>query len=331
MGNDWQYLPLIKALVAVAALFHDWGKASALFQEKLDKGTLKMDPFRHEWVSCKLLEALIFAAGAEKDDRKWLKVLAERTIKTEDIEKNLQIDEKGNGQADMKKLDAAHLPPIAKFLMWLILSHHRLPSMDKDGWVNVEKKSFHSIFSSLNASWGYESEAEETIMCRRSCFVFPEGLLVENAAAWRKAIKKWCGRLLNDYDRLMDIMGGETYKSSFRAIAHYTRLSLMLADHYVSSLPEETDKGRWAKNDLWANTDGKTGKKKQFLEEHLVRVCEQATHIAHRLPYFSDQMESVYDVKALTKKSPAVFRWQDTVVEKSEHSGRRMGMVPGIL
>lgn len=85
------------------------------------------------------------------------------------------------------------------------------------------------------------------------------------------------------------------------------------------------------KNDLWANTDGKTGKKKQFLEEHLVRVCEQATHIAHRLPYFSDQMESVYDVKALTKKSPAVFRWQDTVVEKSEHSGRRMGMVPGIL
>ena len=90
----------------------------------------------------------------------------------------------------------------------------------------------------------------------------------------------------------------------------------MLADHYVSSLPEETDKGRWAKNDLWANTDGKTGKKKQFLEEHLVRVCEQATHIAHRLPYFSDQMESVYDVKALTKKSPAVFRWQDTVVEK---------------
>ena len=62
------------------------------------------------------------------------------------------------------------------------------------------------------------------------------------------------------------------------------------------------------KNDLWANTDGKTGKKKQFLEEHLVRVCEQATHIAHRLPYFSDQMESVYDVKALTKKKPGSFQ-----------------------
>lgn len=39
-----------------------------------------------------------------------------------------------------EKLDAVHLPPIAKFLIWLILSHHRLPSMDKAGWVNVEKK-----------------------------------------------------------------------------------------------------------------------------------------------------------------------------------------------
>jgi len=33
--NDWQYLPAIKALVAIAALLHDWGKATALFQSKL--------------------------------------------------------------------------------------------------------------------------------------------------------------------------------------------------------------------------------------------------------------------------------------------------------
>lgn len=76
--------------------------------------------------------------------------------------------------------------------------------------------------------------------------------------------KKWCGRLLNDYDRLMDIMGEETYKPSFRAIAHYTRLSLMLADHYVSSLPEEIKKDRWAKCGLWANTDSRTNKKSSF-------------------------------------------------------------------
>ena len=313
--NDWQYLPLIKALAAVAALLHDWGKASALFQEKLD-GTLKSgDPFRHEWVSCKLLEALIFASDAEEDDRKWLKVLAEGTIKTEDIEKNLQVDKKGNGQANMKKLDAAHLPPIAKFLMWMILSHHRLPDIkDKNKWCNTGKPTFYEMFESLDVSWGYENTGDDK--SRSKCFSFPKGLLLGDAPVRWKCLKKWCKRLAENYDRLMDIMKEETYKPSFRAIAHYTRLSLMLADHYVSSLPEETDKGRWAKNSLWANTDRKTGKKKQYLEEHLVRVCEQATHIAHRLPYFSDQMESVYDIKALTKKSPVAFRWQDTAVEK---------------
>ena len=33
--NDWHYLPLIKSLTALAALFHDFGKASLCFQEKL--------------------------------------------------------------------------------------------------------------------------------------------------------------------------------------------------------------------------------------------------------------------------------------------------------
>lgn len=29
--NDWQYLPVIKALVAIAALLHDWGKPQRYF------------------------------------------------------------------------------------------------------------------------------------------------------------------------------------------------------------------------------------------------------------------------------------------------------------
>ena len=33
--SDWHYLALIKSLSALAALFHDWGKATILFQEKL--------------------------------------------------------------------------------------------------------------------------------------------------------------------------------------------------------------------------------------------------------------------------------------------------------
>ncbi|ENU20821.1 hypothetical protein F994_01056 [Acinetobacter bohemicus ANC 3994] len=76
--NDWHYLPLIKALVAVSALLHDWGKATVLFQEKLQpksKNGKKGDPLRHEWISCLLLNALVQHSGDVKHDGAWLNLL----------------------------------------------------------------------------------------------------------------------------------------------------------------------------------------------------------------------------------------------------------------
>ncbi len=32
LGENWRYLPLIRTIVGMAALLHDWGKASKLFQ-----------------------------------------------------------------------------------------------------------------------------------------------------------------------------------------------------------------------------------------------------------------------------------------------------------
>ena len=49
--NDWEYLPLIKTLTALASLFHDWGKASEYFQAKLKEDKKSGDPLRHEWMS----------------------------------------------------------------------------------------------------------------------------------------------------------------------------------------------------------------------------------------------------------------------------------------
>ena len=316
--NDWWYLPLIKALAALAGLFHDWGKASGWFQKKLVKEKIIADLYRHEWISCKLLEAVVLATDASDDDRKWLNALANGNLKTEDIGKYLRMDE---------DLDESKLPPLAKWLIWLILSHHKMPMQDKEltnMWVNVERSTFQSLFAKLNASWGYKNEVSEDK--KKECFSFPKGLLLEDAPVWQKTVKKWCRRLAENYDKLSEIIKeGENYRPCFRAILYYARLSLMLADHYISSLPEEKDEYRWMKKDLWANTDGKTGEKKQYLEEHLVRVAEQAVSIAHRLPYFAGEMESVYGLRELAKKSPAPFRWQDKAVEKIRSFRERNG------
>lgn len=39
-----------------------------------------MDPFRHEWISCKLLEALVVVTGAEETDEKWMQALISGTL-----------------------------------------------------------------------------------------------------------------------------------------------------------------------------------------------------------------------------------------------------------
>ena len=74
--NDWHYLPLIKSLTALAALFHDWGKSSQLFQDKLDpknKKPFKGDPLRHEWISTLFLNAYV---GGETDEQWLLRLVA---------------------------------------------------------------------------------------------------------------------------------------------------------------------------------------------------------------------------------------------------------------
>lgn len=74
--QGWPSMPPLKALTALAALFHDWGKASDYFQKKLQKNDYKADPLRHEWISVKLISALVTASGDPADDEGWLSALS---------------------------------------------------------------------------------------------------------------------------------------------------------------------------------------------------------------------------------------------------------------
>lgn len=310
--NNWQYLPAVKALAALAALFHDWGKASRLFQDKLKNKEKVMDPLRHEWVSCKLLEALVKVSAAETDDCKWMDSLAGGRITEGAILHNLDLANPG-------KLDSDHLPPLMKMIMWLILAHHRLPVFGEykryEGPQN-KKDSFDAMFKSFTAFWGYENT--EALGKLSNCFTFEHGLLLENGNCWKKQVKKWTERLHREYSTFLSLKNGDDWNTAIRVILSDARLCLMLADHYISSLPTTDSKGlsKYGKVELYANTDPKTGKMKQLLEEHLVRDCRQAVQIAHCLPSFSSEMDKAEGIRALKKKSPRPYAWQDKAVQK---------------
>lgn len=315
--NTWDCLPLIKALAAIAALLHDWGKASALFQEKLKTSSKLGDPIRHEWVSCLLLSALVKTCDNLREDTQWLAVLINGQINEVELKKNLK-------QRDKKPLN--NLPPAAKLIAWLIVSHHRMPQTNEDeDWRDEVAPNIDSVLCSITQAWGYENRHNEQEYQKREngCFNFPNGLL-NQSSLWLKQLKKWAQRLKDCLPMVSKIFENNTY----RLILHHARLSLMLGDHYYSS--QSADPHWQDKTGLFANTDRKNKTFKQKLDEHLVFVAKNAVNIVHLLPLLESMPPAAQDVIALKQASSSLFFWQDNAVDKiknwkTRHTKEQLG------
>ncbi|WP_456429359.1 hypothetical protein, partial [Nitratifractor sp.] len=292
--NDWRDMDLMKALTAVAALFHDWGKASRCFQEKLRDASSKADALRHEWVSVMLLGSFVSI-----DPDTWKERILNDHMDTDSILQKLKTF----------RFEAfATLPLDAQLIAWQILSHHRLPLLnDKNRQVGKESPLPHleAFFYTVSESWGYQNEKEN----EAPCLEFPQGLLLESHK-WRAELKRWVHRLAHAEDRLKIAEENGT----LRYILHHSRLALMLGDHNYSS---QTADPTWPKNvELFANTDRKNKTFNQRLDEHLCGVCKTALSILYRLPLLREELPQSRKVAKLRKPSPAPFAWQDKAVRK---------------
>lgn len=289
--NNWQYLPALKALTAVAALLHDWGKANDIFQNKLRSNDKIGDAYRHEWLSTALLNALVAGRG----DEQWLGDLAAGHLDEKAILDRVSADE----------LPLAQLPPVAQLVAILILSHHHLPGPE----VGVselhgygEQSSLSDILGLITSEWGYSRDTQREVS-------FSAGLLA-NSTPWAKELKKWGSRLGSSTALLSQLVT----TGKVRVLLTLARTALMLADHGVSG--EGCDEGKDWNTELFANTNKANGKLSQRLDEHLVRVAKRALTICHHLPGLETHVERVEDNRALKRKSPELFAWQDRTVTK---------------
>jgi CRISPR-associated endonuclease/helicase Cas3 len=300
--NDWHYLPVIKALSALAAIFHDWGKATALFQEKLKASLVLGDPIRHEWISCLLLRAIVQTSDNQTDDTTWLSILSAGKINEKDLTDILkQVDQE----------PPIGLPQAAKLVLWLIMSHHRLPlPNDINNWRDEPASDLESVLKHISREWGYENRYNEEEYGRRlpGCFEFPNGLMSQSSR-WMKQVKKWAKRLKD----CLPIIEQSIKDGSYRIILHHARLCLMLGDHYHSS--QDADKGWQDKTGLFANT-GKGKVLKQKLDEHLVGVMKSALHTAHFLPKFEKDLPVAQGILSLKRPSPKAYHWQNKAVQE---------------
>lgn len=301
--DRWHYLPLIKTLIALAALFHDWGKATLRFQNKLKQKSLSGDPLRHEWISCLLLHAFVHCGSQIENDEDWLQRLLKSELDEDCLKKDLKNIQK----------PLANLPPAAGLIAWLVLSHHRLPmpKEEAESLKGFRLENFTSAGAFIKATFGYENKqnTQEYVKEISKCFEFPEGILSQSDP-WLKQLKKWSARLLEQMPLFTEALDN----GCWRLLLHHCRLSLMLGDHCYSSQPQDI---KWVSNvKLIANTDRQSGKPKQKLDEHLVNVAQKALHVSHVLPIFANHLRVAHDIQTLKKKSPPDFAWQDKAVKE---------------
>jgi len=316
--NDWHYLPLIKALAGLAALFHDWGKASEFFQAKLKpkskskKTKIIGDPLRHEWISALFLNAYV----NHEADEQWLTRLANGDIVAHDLITRVGETQHKKGH----KNNPLAYPPnanAASLLAWLVVSHHRLPddkSDKKESYRGQSVDQFGVLLGLIKQTWGYQNKYDESEFKDNltRCLNYPKGF-PSQSTQWLQYTQKQAKKMLD----CLPLLAQSIADGSWRLILHHARLSLMLGDHYFSS--KEIDPAWHSELDLYANTDRETGKLKQKLDEHLLGVAKQAVHTAHLLPAFEgkhDALQHVYDVKALRQKNRGKYRWQDIAVTK---------------
>ena len=294
----WKTAGVIALLSSIAGLFHDFGKANQLFQNKLNpkkKGS-NHEPYRHEWVSLRLFQAFV---GKHKSDAEWLSALGVVDDSTETkILDALIID-----PAVPLNNPISTLPQLAKVVAWLIVSHHKLPVYPNgnnrpslgaiDHWLD-------DSFVALWNSWNCNDEWDEKT--KQHNWSFPYGTPLQSAS-WRDRASDLSKRALKDILLLKE----DWFENRFTI--HLSRLVLMLSDHFYSA-SEKTVKWQDPSYKAYANTD--ENGLNQKLDEHNIGVATNAYMLARKLPTLRSELPTLGHDKKFTKPTQVKkFLWQN--------------------
>ncbi|WP_434525215.1 type I-F CRISPR-associated helicase Cas3f [Photorhabdus asymbiotica] len=299
--NHWHSVEAISLLAAIAGLFHDFGKANALFQQGL-QGDGRFQPYRHEWVSLRLFQAFV----DKQNDKEWLTSLSQIDSGNED--KILSRLIKDGIVSYVNPFD--NLPPLATTVAWLILSHHRLPvyPSDDSNYSNAPQLKYidNWLTKYLEPSWNSVNMDKKvwSVQDKRDVWTFPNGTPIRSQT-WCQKAQKFARRALQSTSLL------QYGNLNQRFTSHMSRLILMLADHHYSSLPATLG---WqdVNYNVFANTDRTTGECKQRLDEHNIGVGQNALLLGRSLPHIRKMLPAITRHKGFKQRSKdEKYRWQD--------------------
>lgn len=316
--NHWQYGTSMQIMATLAALLHDLGKSTLGFQNKLkgeQKDKKKSDPYRHEWISLKLLMLMLKDCNTNEQALTRLANFAQ--YQQENLhwfQELTHINDKDKGRQDLSTA-----PSLVQWLAWLIVSHHRMPICQNDQNIcsanedsinqkkqnagYVERFTPHYFFKELAAFEGWVKNATANHANPAEFWQLAD--TVTTRQLWLSQLKRWATKALNDPN--LRQLGQEKFITN-PFLLHLSRLALMTGDHNFSSLSNQR---QIATEELIANTDS-TRHPKQSLEEHLIGVARYTARFARLLPLLTQQLPCLSNHKSLVERTKHCrFMWQN--------------------
>lgn len=331
--DSWQFHHSLQILSVFAALLHDLGKSSVGFQQKLrghDSG-LKGDPYRHEWVSMRIFQAIV---GKAKTDAEWLGFFADfGSFEKQYPHWQQDIVKDGIDANSGSNYAWANLPPLAQAVGWLITSHHRMPFYDdNDGEENRSiEQAFEKHLKPVNG-WVkniYSLTGSSEVSVKQITPYWTFKSMATDSLSWRKLIARWADRALRDNH----LSKQQSFAFFDPLLMHLARMSLMVGDHTYSGLARH-DKFGDKNFELYANTEKVSeltpaGTMRQRLDEHLVGVAKHAEKFSQLLPRITDSLPGIGEHKGFKQRTTKErFAWQNkayelavTLREKSQTQG----------
>jgi CRISPR-associated endonuclease/helicase Cas3 len=309
-----QYHNIAKSLVTIAGVLHDWGKSNDFFQYKLKRNIKEKDPYRHEYISCKMIERCYSLYG---DD--WLDEIADglNEIKFPPLDQNF-FDTDHKLRCD--------LPIYIKILCIIILTHHKLPKAMYGG--KGDSSNGQNYIKNFNDAWEYffhdniykeevdektKKSRTETNKKQKDCFTFSKGVKLSKEAC--ELVRTHISTLKNyNFDLLLT-------STNFHLFFYYVRMSFMLADYYVSSCKSASkNRSEKPKRLLWANREKNVAGMKSYycqtVQEHCFEVAIKAQEICDILLGIATENMPSAENPSLIKESPEEHEWQNKVVNE---------------
>lgn len=291
---------LTRASSELAALFHDLGKATHWFQNKLAKARVISDPIRHELVSYMILRAMLKLADG--DEAKWLSKLADRenvgkyicesydhafshahemTVhnlannKLPSLAVAIEQSHKNSGKhVGIDFYPDANLPKFS-LVSLMVLTHHRLP----EGYIDTKSKQVRMSFQNMKHFWddsGSSKKGSNFTKAVDEMLSHPP----KKIGVWED--KEYLDAVSYVSQRLIDAVCSDNFHLDVRMAAIYGRTSLILGDHKGSQVgntkfPKEGDKADLRL--IYANTNRNKGNVlAEPLSSHLRRVQKETSN-----------------------------------------------------